>query len=55
MNYVHHNPVKHRLVERWQDWPWSSAVEVLEHIGEEEARRIWKRYPICDYGKDWDV
>jgi putative transposase len=24
MNYIHYNPVKHRLVECPHDWPWSS-------------------------------
>ena len=25
VNYIHHNPVKHRYTEKWTDWPWSSA------------------------------
>ncbi len=24
-NYIHDNPVKAGLCERWDDWPWSSA------------------------------
>jgi putative transposase len=24
MNYIHYNPVKHNLVTRVKDWPWSS-------------------------------
>jgi len=24
LDYIHFNPVKHGLVERVQDWPWSS-------------------------------
>lgn len=24
MNYIHNNPVKHGLVERPEDWPWST-------------------------------
>ena len=35
VNYVHHNPVYHRYVEKWQDWPWSSAVGLLD-----EKRRL---------------
>lgn len=54
INYVHHNPVKHGYVERWQDWPWSSAQKYLEGLGIEEARRNWLAYPIKDYGKGWD-
>jgi putative transposase len=55
VNYVHHNPVYHGYVEKWQDWPWSSAAEFLESVGREEAERIWAEYPILDYGKKWDI
>lgn len=55
LNYVHHNPVHHGYVDRWQDWPWSSAAEFLEQVGREHAIEIWERYPILDYGKKWDV
>jgi len=54
LNYVHHNPVHHGYVERWQDWPWSSAAEFLERVGHDEAEKIWLEYPILDYGKKWD-
>ncbi|MBX7222606.1 MAG: hypothetical protein K1Y36_21850 [Blastocatellia bacterium] len=55
LNYVHHNPVHHQYVERWQDWPFSSAAEYLEAIGRERALEIWKEYPVLDFGKKWDV
>jgi putative transposase len=54
MNYVHHNPVHHGYVVRWQDWPFSSAAEYLGQLGKTEAERIWKEYPLLDYGKGWD-
>jgi len=54
MNYVHHNAVHHGYSEKWQEWPYTSAHEYLETIGEEEAIRQWKEYPILDYGKGWD-
>ncbi len=54
LNYVHHNPVRHDYVERWSDWPWSSVLEYLAQTGVEEAKRVWREYPIRDYGKDWD-
>lgn len=54
LNYVHHNPVHHGYVERWTDWRWSSAAEFLAQIDPEEAKRIWREYPLGDYGKDWD-
>jgi putative transposase len=55
LNYVHHNPVHHGYVEHWQDWPWSSAAEFLQRVGREKAAEIWKKYPVLDYGKKWDV
>ena len=54
LNYVHHNPVHHGYVARWTDWPWSSAAEYLEQTGETEAARVWRKYPVRDYGKGWD-
>jgi putative transposase len=54
MNYVHNNPVHHGYVDRWQDWPSSSAREYLEQVGQEEAARIWNQFPILGYGKNWD-
>ena len=54
MNYVHHNPVRHGYVRRWQDWPWSSAAAYLNSVGMEEAERLWRTYPIDTYGNDWD-
>ena len=55
LNYVHHNPVHHGYVKRWSDWPWSSARQYLEKVGLKEAKRIWLKYPILDYGKKWDI
>lgn len=54
MNYIHHNPVHHGYVEHWQDWPWSSAVQFLDSVGKTRALELWQRYPILDYGKNWD-
>jgi putative transposase len=55
INYVHHNPVKHEYVARWQDWPWSSARSFLEEMGVERATAVWREYPVRDYGKNWDA
>lgn len=55
LNYIHHNPIHHGYIEKWVDWPWSSAALFLEQAGREEAERIWREYPILDYGKKWDV
>ncbi len=54
LNYVHHNPVHHGYVERWTDWRWSSAAEFLAQMDPEEAKRIWREYPLDEYGKGWD-
>ncbi len=54
LNYIHHNPVHHGYVERWTTWPWSSAPQYLEQMGPAEAERVWRRYPLLDYGKGWD-
>ena len=54
VNYVLHNPVHHGYVEKWEEWPFSSAREYLERLGREAAMRAWREYPILDYGKGWD-
>ena len=54
VNYVHNNPVHHGYVLLWTEWAWSSAAEYLEQMGRAEAERVWKEYPIRDYGKKWD-
>ena len=54
VNYVHNNPVHHGYVRLWSEWPWSSAAEYLEQMGRAEAERVWKEFPIRDYGKKWD-
>ena len=54
LNYVLHNAVRHRYVNRWQDWPYSNAARYLKEIGRDEAQRRWCEYPILGYGKDWD-
>ena len=55
LNYVNHNADHHGYVEKWLDWPWSSAEEFLEQTGREEAARLWHDYPLLDYGKKWDI
>lgn len=54
LNYIHHNPVHHGYVERWTNWPWSSAQAYLDVVGHEQAARVWREYPVLDYGKEWD-
>lgn len=54
INYTHHNAVKHGYVDRWQDWPWSSARNFLDEEGHERATYLWREYPVLDYGDGWD-
>jgi len=54
VNYVLHNAVRHGYAERWTDWPYCSARAYLEAVGREEATRIWVKYPLLNYGDDWD-
>jgi REP-associated tyrosine transposase len=54
LNYIHNNPVHHGYVQRWQDWPFGSAVEYLDEVGVDRARELWRAYPVLDYGKGWD-
>jgi len=42
------------ITDRWQDWPFSSAREYLAAVGRAEAERLWREYPVLDYGKGWD-
>jgi putative transposase len=55
MNYIHNNPVHHGYVKRWTEWPWSSADNFLEAVGREEAQRLWRAYPLHDFGAKWDL
>lgn len=55
LNYVHHNPVHHGYAKQWPDWPFSTGTAFLEKTGREETAKLWKEYPILDYGKDWDA
>ncbi len=54
VNYIHHNPVKHGHVDKWKDWPYSSAEIYLKSVGREQALRNWKEYDISEMGKNWD-
>jgi putative transposase len=54
LNYIHHNPVHHGYVKQWQEWPWSSAAQFIASHGRAEAERIWREYPIREYGAKWD-
>jgi len=54
INYIHYNPVKHGFVNSPYDWVESSVHWYFETFGREWLRDSWVRYPVLDYGKDWD-
>ena len=49
VDYLHLNPVKHRLVERVSDWPWSSFHRYVR-LGEYSAD--WGGSPML-FGDEW--
>ncbi|MDW7679880.1 MAG: transposase [bacterium] len=55
LNYIHHNPVKHHLCERADDWMWSSIHLYLKDFGREWVIKNWYNYkPGEKFGKGWD-
>jgi putative transposase len=54
LNYIHYNPVKHKLVDSPYDWPWSSVHWYQESNGRAWLQDLWRRYPPREYGKTWD-
>ena len=54
IHYVHHNPVKHGYVKKWDEWKWSSASEYLGRLGRDEVERRWREYPLLNFGVGWD-
>ncbi len=55
LNYIHHNPVKHGYVKKWDEWDFSSAKQYLEEVGRDQALKIWSQYPLFNYGDKWDI
>lgn len=55
INYIHNNPVKHGLVNKWGDWPYSSFHHYLGEKGREWLKQYWLEYPVLNYGEKWDV
>ena len=40
LNYVHHNPVKHRLTDCAEDYSWCSMAWLRREATEEQVRRV---------------
>lgn len=54
LNDIHHNPVKHKLVDSWTEWSHSSAKAYLGSMPRDSVKAIWDHYPITDMGRGWD-
>jgi putative transposase len=54
LNYIHYNPVKHRWTKLPYAWSCSSVHWYLKQQGREWLRDGWVRYPVKDYGREWD-
>ncbi len=54
LNYIHYNPVKHNLVASPYNWEESSVHWYLENHGRDWLRNCWIKYPVRNYGKEWD-
>lgn len=55
INYLHFNPVKHGWAESPYEWKESSVHWYLEHHGRDWLREVWQKYPVKNYGKEWDI
>ncbi|NER21054.1 MAG: transposase [Symploca sp. SIO1C2] len=55
INYIHFNPVKHKSVSSPYDWQESSVHWYLQEKGRDWLRNCWVKYPIKDYGQEWDI
>lgn len=54
INYIHYNPVKHRLCQDPTDWLESSVHWYAQYFGIGHLKRWELEYPIGEYGKGWD-
>lgn len=55
LNYIHYNSVKHGWAKSPYDWGESSVHWYLEHYKRQWLRDLWVKYPVRDYGKEWDI
>jgi putative transposase len=54
LNYIHANPVKHKLADSGLDWSASSIHEFEAELGIELLRDLWTKYPVGTMGDGWD-
>lgn len=48
-NYIHHNPVKHSIVPKTDDYEFSSYHYYLRKNGQEWIDDLWQAHPIVDF------
>jgi putative transposase len=53
INYINNNPVKHGYVNKWQEWPFSSAKNYIKSLGIDKVKDIWEEYDISEMC-NWD-
>lgn len=51
LNYIHHNPVKHGLARRMEDYSFSSYRHYLKTKGTEWLDSCFEIYPVIDFTK----
>lgn len=51
-NYIHYNPVKHSLVDKMEDYEFSSYRYYLQQCGQEWLNRCFELYPVIDFNLD---
>jgi len=53
--YIHYNPVKHNLVKKSDEWPWSSLLWYAHDMNQDLLKKRWSQYdPSEDFEKGWD-
>jgi len=50
-NYIHHNPVKHKIAENMEYYEFSSYKAWLDKKGREWMDDVLESYPIVDFSK----
>ena len=55
LHYIVFNPVKHGYSEQMGEWPWSCYHDLLHEHGAEWMDDLVRRYPLLDFGQEWDV
>ncbi len=55
LNYIHHNPVRHKCCRHANEWMWSSIHLYLEDYGKDWLVDKWNRFkPGEKFGRGWD-